>query len=236
LCTEFGDLLDDAESEEAAGNYYGAASVAEHLSSRVEAEQAEFVSNGYWLFSLNVEQARSNLIESAEASADQWHFVDTSDGPLTNGRALDSIAPTQNYVSGSIDTRSEETFHWLEPVTDSLAFEDGLWAVQLHFFDVTDNKGPLTLEDVSVARYTNGGTLLESKYIQSGAVASVGVGETRVSLSANLTGWSAGNDDDYFVVTFTLANDNKGNSSESYKIATGTDNSSWGASWVSKPN
>jgi hypothetical protein len=76
---------------------------------------------------------------------------------------------------------------------------------------------------------------LESKDIQSGVVTSLLEGETRVSLSANLSGWSDGNDDDYFVVTFTLVNDNNGNGSESYKIATGTDNSSWGGSWVSKP-
>ena len=87
LCTEFGDLLDEAEVDETNGSHYGAASVLGHLSSRVSTEQAEFESSGYWLFSLNVEQARENLLAAAAASADQWHFVEGEhQGPRRVGR------------------------------------------------------------------------------------------------------------------------------------------------------
>ena len=67
LCTELGGLLDDAATEETAGNYYGAVSTAEHLLARITTEQSAFQPNGYWLMAMNVAQVRENLLAAAKA-------------------------------------------------------------------------------------------------------------------------------------------------------------------------
>lgn len=235
LCTEFGDLLDSAESDENDSNFYGAAAVLTHLDGRVDDEQASMDSNAYWLLSLNVAQARDNVLASATAAADQWHFrVDANTAVVPDRHTLSGSPPASGSVFGTVAPSSQETFYFVKPVASAAAFVDGVWSLQLELYGFTANDSGLTLSDIAVHRYSLAGELHETKYLHQGDLASVPAGASRVSLAETLTGWSAGAPEDWLVLTVTLKNEGA-TGSENYNIRAGTTVAGWGASWLAQP-
>jgi hypothetical protein len=234
LCTEFGDLLDLAEGDEDDSNFYGAAAVLARLQVRVSEEGSEMHPNAYWLLGLNVEQAHANALEAAEDAAWLFHFRTVSDtAVVAGGWAMWASAEATGAVAGSIAGASSEWFYFVRGLEVGTAFSDGDWSVQLELFEMSVNDAGLSLNDVRVQRYSGAGSLLETKHIHQGAVATLPAGDSRVSLTETLTGWGSGSSGDVLAVSFRL--ENEGTASETYAIRTGIAQAEWGASWLSQP-
>jgi hypothetical protein len=234
LCDEFEALLEDAEADEDAESYYGAAAVVHHLLDRVGEEQAEMDGNAYWLLSLNLAQLEENLLTTATAAADRLHFRTGPDWPL--GDVGKSLSPTPQEIGRlrhTIAAGDSLTFFFVEELSSSAAFADGVWSLQIDQWDVTAGEGQLLLRDVVIGRYEDDGTLVESRYLFQGEM-EIEEWDERISLSADLSGWSSGNSDDLLAVSFRVVNEN-GSGSELFGIHYGLDQGVWGGSWLSQP-
>jgi hypothetical protein len=235
LCTEFGDLLDEAADDYSDSNFYGAAAVLNHLLDRIGDEEAAFDANGYWLMSLNVQQAFENVQAVAESAAFLLHFRTIPDTIVApDGRLMDWSSQTTGAVEGSIAASTSKTFYWVRELESGYTIADGTWAVQLDLFGLELEGGDLSLRDVQIHRYSSSGTLLESKYLHEGTFMSLPTGHIRVPVAGTLTGWSAHSAGDLSVVSFALRNDH-GSQSASYSIRAGVQYSDWGGSWLSQP-
>lgn len=235
LCAEFGDLLNDATHDYGDSNFDGAAAVLNHLLDRIGGEEAAFDPNGYWLMSLNVQQAYENVQAVAESAAFLFHFRTIPDTIVApDGRVMSWSSEEVGDVDGSIAASTSKTFYWVRELDSAYTIADGTWAVQLDLFELESEGGDLSLRDIQIQRYSSSGTLLESKYLHQGEVMALPTGEVRVPVAGTLTGWSAHSAGDLSVVSFTLQNDH-GSQSASYAIRVGVQDSDWGGSWLSQP-
>jgi hypothetical protein len=177
LCTEFGDLLDAAAHDYGDSNFYGAAAVLNHLLDRIGDEEAAFDANGYWLMSLNVQQAYENVQAVAESAAFLFHFRTIPDTIVApDGRVMSGSSEAVGEVDGSIAASTSKTFYWVRDLDSGYTIADGTWAVQLDLFELELEGGDLSLRDIQIQRYSSSGTLLESKYLHQGEVMSLPTG------------------------------------------------------------
>lgn len=235
LCTEFGDLLDLADEESGVFNYYGAAGILGRLRARVSEEQSAMHPNAYWLLYLDAGQARDNLLGFGAIAADQWHLRNVVDTAVVAGAwSMTSGTQSTGTVESTVSAQSSKWVTFVRPVASSAAFVDGDWSLQLDLIEMSANDGGLSLNDLRVQRYSNTGTLLQTKYLHSGELMTVPAGATRVSVTETLTGWSSGSSSDVLAVSFRFDNDNT-DASELFVVRVGVEFSDWEGSWLSQP-